>query len=268
MIGPLKKMKGIIGNPKRYLRLVPKLALQRATPLFAGTSFRLEGQMDINPLSRWHDSAFTDQFGGFQLPGDEPRTIVDIDPWDSVRRDMMVLLLRSLIERNIPGDMAELGVYKGHTAKLIHRYVPDKVFHLYDTFQGFDGRDVAHEATVDGRKTPRSQFADTSVAAVLRYIAPTNGNVHIHQGFFPDSILESEHALRYCFVHLDADLCAPIVAGLRYFYPRMERGGFILVHDFNAWPGARLAVTEFCREVPEIPIPMPDKSGSALIQKI
>ena len=265
MIGPLEK---IYGNPKRYLRLIPKLVLQRATPLFAGTSFRLEGQMDINPLSRWHDSAFTDQFGGFQLPGDEPRTIVDIDPWDSVRRDMMVLLLRSLIERNIPGDIAELGVYKGHTAKLIHSYVPERVLHLYDTFQGFDGRDVAHEATVDSRKTSRSHFADTSVAAVLRCIAPTNGNVHIHQGCFPDSILETEQELRYCFVHLDADLYAPIIAGLRYFYPRMERGGFILVHDFNAWPGARLAVAEFCREVPEIPIPMPDKSGSAVIQKI
>ena len=264
----IQLLEKIAGDPKRYLRLVPKLALQRATALFAGTSFRLEGQMDINPLSRWHDPAFTDQFGGFQLPGGEPRTIVDIDPCDSVRRDMLVLLLRNLIERNISGDMAELGVYKGQTAKLIHRYAPEKVLHLYDTFQGFDGRDVAYEATVDDRTTPRGHFSDTSVEAVLRYIAPSNGNVHIHQGFFPDTILESENDLRYCFVHLDADLYAPIIGGLRYFYPRLERGGFILVHDFNAWPGARQAVTEFCTGVPEIPIPMPDKSGSALIQKI
>src|ERR1017187_3848129 len=173
MIGLLKK---IGGDPKRYLRLVPKLVLQKTAPLFEGTSFRLEGQMDINPLSRWHDPAFTDQFGGFQLPGGEPRTIVDIDPCDSVRRDMLVLLLRNLIERNISGDMAELGVYKGQTAKLIHRYAPEKVLHLYDTFQGFDGRDVACEATVDGRKTPRGHFSDTSGEAVLRYIDPRNGN--------------------------------------------------------------------------------------------
>lgn len=260
-------LKRIASNPKRYFQLVPRIALQKATPLLAGASFRLEGQMDINPVSRWHDSEFTDQFGGFQLRGDKPRTIVDIDPWDSVRRDMLVLLLRDLIERNIPGDMAELGVYKGQTAKLIHHYAPEKVLHLYDTFQGFDGRDVAYEATVDSRKTPRGAFCNTSVEAVLRYISPCTGGVRIHEGFFPDSVLESEQDLRYCFVHLDADLYAPIIAGLRYFYPRVERGGFIVVHDFNAWPGARQAVTDFCTTVPEIPIPMPDKSGSALIQK-
>jgi O-methyltransferase len=181
---------------------------------------------------------------------------------------MLVLLLRDVIERKVPGDMAELGVYKGYTAKLIHSYVPEKVLHLYDTFQGFDSRDITDEAAVNDRKTPQSHFADTNIDAVLRYIAPRYAGVHVHRGFFPDSVLESEYDLRYCFVHLDADLYAPIMAGLRYFYPRMERGGFILVHDFNAWPGARRAVTEFCSETSEIPIPMPDKSGSALIQKI
>ena len=55
----------IAANPKRYIRLIPKIALQKTTPLFAHMSFRLEPQMDIHPLSLWHDSAFTSQFGGF-----------------------------------------------------------------------------------------------------------------------------------------------------------------------------------------------------------
>ena len=59
---------------------------------------------------------------------------------DTVRRDMLVLLLRDLIERRVPGDMAELGVYKGLTARLIHHYAPERTLHLYDTFQGFDPR--------------------------------------------------------------------------------------------------------------------------------
>jgi O-methyltransferase len=255
----------VAANPGRYLRLIPKIALQKAAPLLTGASFRLESQMDIHPVSLWHDSAFTDQFGGFQLRGEPPRTIVDLEPWDSVRRDMLVLLLRDLIERRVPGDMAELGVYKGLTAKLIHHYVPEKTLHLYDTFQGFDTRDVAREATVRGREPAQNQFSDTTSEAVLRYITPKNSRVHVHPGFFPESVPESEHDLGYCFVHLDADLYAPIMAGLEYFYPRMERGGFIVVHDFNAWPGARRAVMEFFAGKPEIPIPMPDHSGSALI---
>jgi O-methyltransferase len=258
----------ISADPKRYLRLIPKVALQRISPLFAGTSFRLEGQMDIHRLSRWYDSTFTDRFGGFQLPGESPRRVVDLDAWDSVRRDMLILLLRDLADRRVPGDLAELGVYKGRTAKLIHHYMPERPLHLYDTFNGFDNRDVVCERAVNGRKTPRNLFSDTSVQSVLRYIRPVNASVHIHQGIFPESVPESKHNLRYCFIHLDADLYAPILAGLEYFYPRVLRGGFIVVHDFNAWPGARQAVTEFFRDKSEIPIPMPDKSGSSLIQKI
>jgi O-methyltransferase len=178
------------------------------------------------------------------------------------------LLLRDLIERRVPGDIAELGVYKGLTAKLIHHYAPEKTLHLYDTFQGFDTKDVVREATLSGQKPAQDLFSNTTPQAVLRYIAPKNCRVHVHPGFFPESVPESEHDLRYCFVHLDADLYAPIMAGLEYFYPRMERAGFIVVHDFNAWPGARRAVMEFFAGKPEIPIPMPDHSGSALIQKI
>ena len=60
----------------------------------------------------------------------------------------------------------------------------------------------------------------------------------------------------------------PILAGLEFFYGRVVPGGFILVHDFNSWPGARRAVREFFRNKPEVPVPLPDKSGSALITKL
>jgi len=69
------------------------------------------------------------------------------------------------------------------------------------------------------------------------------------------------------FVHLDADLYDPTLSGLRFFYPRLSKRGILLVHDYNAWPGARRAVDEFFSALPELPIPMPDKSGSALIVK-
>lgn len=263
------RLKKLATDPGRYLPLIPKIALEKATRQFVDASFRLDSQMRIHPLCRWHDRAFTKQFGGFQLLGEPPRTIVNLEPWDGIRRDMLILLLRDLIERRVSGDIAELGVYKGHSAKLIHHYLPQKVIHLYDTFHGFDARDILHEAMLDGyqRVTPKD-FSDTSVEGALKYIGPRNGNVHLHQGFFPECIPESEHNLRYCFIHLDADLFAPTMAGLTFFYPRVERGGFIVVHDFNAWPGARQATLRFFSDKPEIPIPMPDVNGSALVRKI
>ena len=71
----------------------------------------------------------------------------------------------------------------------------------------------------------------------------------------------------FSFVHLDADLFEPTKNGLEFFYPRVSSEGIILIHDYNAWPGCRKAVDEFFFLKKESPIPMPDKSGSAIIVK-
>jgi O-methyltransferase len=242
--------------------------LERFSRFFVHTAFRLEGQMDINQASLWHSPEFVSTYGGYFLPGDSiTRSVVDLEPWDSVRRDMLVLLLRDILVRGIAGDIAELGVYKGHTAKLMHYYAPERTLHLYDTFDGFHQRDLEQEAATTGRTESPSKFSDTTVQAVLSYIVPQNSNVHIHSGFFPDSVPPDERDLRYCFVHLDADLYAPVLSGLSFFYPRVQPGGMIVVHDYNAWPGARKAVDDFLTSKPEVAIPMPDKSGSVVIVK-
>jgi hypothetical protein len=79
--------------------------------------------------------------GGF-FPGanHEGRRIYNLDAHDNTRRDMLVLLLRTLIDRKVPGAFAELGVYKGLTARLIHHYAPERTLHLFDTFEGFTKR--------------------------------------------------------------------------------------------------------------------------------
>jgi O-methyltransferase len=264
----MSKLERIIQNPGKYVRLSPKAALQFFSRFFAHTSFRLQGQMDIHKASLWHSPEFVKTYGGYFLPNDgATRAVVDLEPWDSVRRDMLVLLLRTVLERHIEGDMAEVGVYKGYTAKLLHYYAPERTLHLYDTFEGFKQRDINREISTTGKVASEEDFSDTSARAVQSYIAAQNENVHIHPGLFPESVPQHELKLRYCFVHLDADLYGPILAGLEFFYPRMEKGAIIVVHDYNAWPGARKAVTDFFAGGTDLPIPMPDKSGSAVIVK-
>jgi O-methyltransferase len=181
---------------------------------------------------------------------------------------MIVLLLRELVARQIQGDMAELGVYRGLSARLIHHYLPERKLYLFDTFTGFDERDVNAELAATGRKTDRTAFSQTGVRNALANIAPLNANVEVFPGFFPESAPAFLARQKFAFVHLDADLHDPILAGLSFFYGKVVPGGFLLVHDYNSWLGARKAVTEFFRDKPETPIPMPDKSGSALILKL
>jgi O-methyltransferase len=225
--------------------------------------------MDIDNKSWWHSPEFVSASGGYFVPEDPvPRKVLALEPWDTVRRDMIVLLLRELTARKIQGSLAELGVYRGCSARVIHHYLPERKLYLFDTFTGFDERDIRAERNVTGHKAESLSFSQTNIARALENIAPQNKNVQVFPGYFPESAPQFLSEETFAFVHLDADLYEPILAGLNYFYDRVVPGGFILAHDFNSWPGSRRAVQEFFQNKPEIPIPMPDKSGSAVILKL
>ena len=43
------------------------------------------------------------------------------------------------------GECAEAGVFEGDFAKWINQYFPDRKLYLFDTFEGFDMRDIEKE---------------------------------------------------------------------------------------------------------------------------
>ncbi len=249
------------------MRLIGSL-LRRLSPLLRSQAFRLQSQMDIHERSLWHNASFARVTGGFLPPGArDAHSIEEAEPWDLVRRDMLLLLMRDIEVRRVYGSLAEVGVYRGDTARLIHHYLPHRPLHLFDTFKGFHKRDTDSEAEVTGNAVASGQFLDTSVALVRDRIDPQNGNVVFHPGVFPESCEASIRRERFAFVHLDADLYRPTLAGLEFFYPLVVPSGYIVVHDYNAWHGARKATDEFLGDKPETAVPMPDKSGSAVIVK-
>jgi O-methyltransferase len=82
--------------------------------------------------------------------------------------DMRGAVLRRMVERlqAVPGDMAELGVYRGDFVWQLNVLFPDRRLYLFDTFQGFDPRDV-RQKPAGGGCDRRQDFSDTSVEAVL-----------------------------------------------------------------------------------------------------
>jgi O-methyltransferase len=239
----------------------------RLSRIWRETPFFIQGQMDIHPSSPWHNADFMALTGGFFPRGSvADRRMLDHECWDGVRRDMLILLLRSVEERKVEGSFAELGVYRGGTARLIHHYAPERRLHLFDTFSGFDDRDGAKDKSLTNT-VDTTLFRDTNLELARSSIGLLNGNVHFHKGFFPETFTPELRKEGFAFVHLDADLYEPMLAGLKNFYPLLSRGGIIVAHDYNAWIGSRKAVDEFCAETGIIPIPMPDKSGSCVILK-
>jgi len=166
---------------------------------------------------------------------------------------------------NVSGTFAELGVYKGESAAVLHHMDPGRRFHLFDTFTGFPAGDLAGETGEAATYTP-NRFSDTHISDVLRKISG-NDNILLHPGYFPatsDPLRNETFAL----VNLDTDLYKPTKAGLEFFYPRLSPGGVIFIHDYNyKWEGIKRAVDEFVKTIPESLVLVPDMDGTCMIMK-
>jgi len=184
---------------------------------------------------------------------------------DKVRFYTFWFQIERLKRESIKGAFAELGVYKGETARFTHLMDDSREFHLFDTFDGFKEDDLKEESS-DDKKYSTDNFSDTSLERVKDFI-DGNENIFLHKGYFPETankIKEEEFA----FVHLDADLYKPTLAGLKYFYPRLAKGGVMFIHDYNhTWDGVRKAIEEFRKDNDIIISEVADMQGSLMVLK-
>jgi O-methyltransferase len=182
---------------------------------------------------------------------------------DKVRFFNWWFQVERLKREQVPGAFAELGVYKGESARIIHHLDPGRRFHLFDTFEGFTAKDLVIEKS-EAATYSTSNFADTSLQKVLHTIGG-NQNIFLHPGYFPGSASKVIHE-RFALVNIDADLYNPTKAGLEFFYPRLSPGGVILVHDYNyKWEGILKAVDDFCKTIPEAMVVLPDMECTVMI---
>ena len=140
-------------------------------------------------------------------------------------------LVRSV--EHLRGDMAELGVYCGGTAKLFALLAPERCLHLYDTFEGIPEDDQEPA----GHK--KGEFA-ADLEDVQNYLS--GENVVFHPGTFPDTAVNGQFA----FVHVDADTYQSTKAAIEWFWPRMTPGGILAFDDYDGenCPGVKRAIEE------------------------
>jgi O-methyltransferase len=190
---------------------------------------------------------------------------IDSNYFDYIRLSTLELISFEIKKKNLVGNVAELGVYKGKFARYINQFFPDRKLYLFDTFEGFDKRDTTKEKSKN-YSLGTQDFSDTSVSLVLKQM-PFAANCIPVKGFFPESAKGIDDS--FVLVSLDADLYDPIYAGLNFFFPKLVKGGYLLIHDFNndSYKGARKAVEQFCSEQAVNFVPLPDSGGSAIISK-
>ena len=177
------------------------------------------------------------------------------------------LLAGEIEERAIPGDAAELGVYRGDFASLINLAFQKRTLHLFDTFKGFAEEDVQLERRLGLSRAEPGDFSETSVEAVRARMSYPE-RVEFYEGHFPESFARCPN-VPFAFVSIDADLYTPTAAALPLFWGRLSPGGTMMIHDYNSaqFSGAGRAVREFCRKNNLYAVPVCDLHGSCVLIK-
>ncbi|WP_145152803.1 TylF/MycF/NovP-related O-methyltransferase [Paenibacillus xylanexedens] len=168
--------------------------------------------------------------------------------------------------REVVGSCAECGVLSGSFAKVINETFFDRTLYLFDTFEGFDQRDIGMELSHGFSNSLAGTFGGLTSVDVVMSSMPFPEKVVIKKGYFPETTEGIEDT--FVFVNLDFDLYKPTLAGLNFFYPKLAVGGILLIHDYFSirFKGAKQAVDEFCENNNLIPISIGDTSSVLIVK--
>jgi O-methyltransferase len=118
--------------------------------------------------------------------------------------------------------MAEIGMHRGASDKIICRLKGDKRFFGLDTFEG-----LAHIGR-DGEWVRKGEYR-ASQETVTAYLSEFPGAI-LTKGLFLETgaVLREEHL---SFIHLDIDVYKDTIDSLNFLWPRTSDRGLILIHD-------------------------------------
>lgn len=182
--------------------------------------------------------------------------------------EAMVALLRAVahvVQHRIPGALVECGVYTGGNIELMiralqHLDVADRHVYAYDTFAGMPrpeaiddrGQDGTLRTTWESHRTDEdgdagSTWMRASLDAVRQRIARLrypDDRVHFVQGLVEQTI-PAVMPDRIAILRLDTDFYSSTKHELEHLYPRLSAGGVLIIDDYGAMPGSRLATDEY-----------------------
>jgi len=161
--------------------------------------------------------------------------------------------------QKVPGDIAEVGVYRGGSAKVICSAKGGRNLHLFDTFEGLPKVDDIDMVWPFYEGKFAASFED-----VKEYLG-CEENVFFYKGIFPGTS-GPIHDKKFSLVNFDVDTYESTKQCLEFFYNRMSPGGILLSHDYVTAPGVKKACDDFFEDKPE---PVLETAGSqCLVVKV
>lgn len=172
------------------------------------------------------------------------------------RAELAVLLrcLKEVIGRHVPGDVVELGCYKGETsvelARLLRQLAPDRQLWVYDSFAGLPPKTPADESPL-GMQFQAGELPATKREVVQRLRAAGFAEVRVKKAWFQE-LTSQDVPETICLAFLDGDFYESIDDSLRLVWDHLSPGALVVVDDYAnpALPGAARAVDAWLEKHP------------------
>jgi O-methyltransferase len=157
------------------------------------------------------------------------------------------------VEQRIPGDIIEIGVYKGGS---LYRMAEHVAAHHADEFAlDEDGRRIIgvdtfaghpyHDETLDPQHHRTGRFNDASYESVCDALAPYPF-VNVLKGECDEVFSSFPSDQNFCFAHIDVDIAESAMRCTRYIFERLSPGG-VLVYDEYQGYGQKSLIDAFFR---------------------
>lgn len=179
------------------------------------------------------------------------------------RVEALVNAVRYIVANGVAGDIVECGVWRGGSsmaAALMLKELRDerRHLHLYDTFEGMSPP-TEEDVTLDGIAA-KGKFVDRQLSEessdwcratldeVRLNVAGTGypaDRLHFIKGKVEATLPASMPAGPIALLRLDTDWYESTRHELVHLYPRLVRGGVLIIDDYGHWAGARKAVDEY-----------------------
>ncbi|WP_018391391.1 GSCFA domain-containing protein [Ancylobacter sp. FA202] len=188
-----------------------------------------------------------------------------------MRRQRHFLIAKLLPQiRDVPGDMAEVGCFRGLSAYLAASIAVKggvrRDFHIFDSFEGLSPS-ATEDATVFAPASPKEGNLFACSEDQVRANLKPFPFIRYYKGWVPTRFHEVDDR-KFAYVHVDVDLFEPTRDCLEFFWPRLSPGGILVLDDHGTvfFPGARQAAEAFFRGRRDVVVVETPAGGAAAIK--
>lgn len=168
------------------------------------------------------------------------------------RLDNVQDCILDVVERGVPGDLIETGVWRGGTAIFMRAVLAalgdrERTVWAADSFEGLPKPDASRyplDARVDYTIYPELSVGVQQVRANFARYGMLDEQVAFLPGWFRDT-LPSAPIDQLALMRLDGDLYESTIDALDALYPKLAPGGYCIIDDYGAIGACRRAVDDY-----------------------